>query len=263
MTFDIKKYCYANYPLEESGNKFEYEYEGLNLFYVISGQAVIESQDENIELATGQILCALKPCKIALDKKSRMYCINLTGEIIKDYIKDEKESFFFSSIFVQLVPSLMQQLIENYNNISESFISSTAFNIISILSTSENRRIVTHPIINDAIRLIHENYHYTFGVDELARNLNISKSHLVREFYKHTGTTPGKYLTNVRIDAVKVLLEQTAHPLNVIATKTGFSGDNYLCKAFKKVTGETPIAYKNRIISSQYLPNQLTFNVQD
>ena len=91
--------------------------------------------------------------------------------------------------------------------------------------------------------------------------LKISKSHLVREFFKHTGTTPGKYLTSVRIDAVKQLLTQTSLPLNTIALQTGFSGDNYLCKAFKKVTGETPMAYKSRVISSQYLPNQLTLTV--
>ena len=98
-------------------------------------------------------------------------------------------------------------------------------------------------------------------MEDLAQRLKISKSHLVREFFKYTGTTPGKYLTTVRIDAVKYLLATTSLSLNEIAARTGFSGDNYLCKSFKRATGETPVAYKQRVISSQYLPNQMTLQV--
>ena len=32
----------------------------------------------------------------------------------------------------------------------------------------------------------------------------------------------------------------------MIAALCGYSGANYLCKAFKKETGETPTAYRNR-----------------
>jgi len=43
--------------------------------------------------------------------------------------------------------------------------------------------------------------------------------------------------------------------------RTGFSGDNYLCKAFKKATGETPVAYRTKILNSQYLPNQMSLKI--
>ena len=42
---------------------------------------------------------------------------------------------------------------------------------------------------------------------------------------------PGKYMTNVRIEAVKTLLLTDEYNLDMIAGLTGFSGANYLCAA--------------------------------
>ena len=45
---------------------------------------------------------------------------------------------------------------------------------------------------------------------------------------------PGKYMTNVRIEAVKTLLLTDEYNLDMIAGLTGFSGANYLCRVFKR-----------------------------
>ncbi len=261
MTFDIKKYCYANHPREEIGNSFEYSHIGLNLMYVIGDKVSVFINDKEIQLNEGEVLCAVSPCVIKNKGKGRVYALNINGALVDKYIKEIDEYMVVASIYIQMVPLLIHQIIESYDNVAKSHIATTSFNILSVLSMNENRSTISNQTINEAIKLINDNYANTYGVEELSRALNISKSHLVREFYKHTGTTPGKYLNSVRIDAIKLLLEQTSLPLNTIAVKTGFSGDNYLCKAFKKATGETPIEYKNRMVVSQYLPNQISFNI--
>ncbi len=261
MTFDIKKYCYANHPREEIGNSFEYSHSGLNLIYTVGDRITIFINGKEIHLNEGEIFCACLPCDIQNKGKGRVYAINLNGSLVDKYIKEIEKYSVVASIFIQMVPLLIHQLVESYNNVAQSHIATVSFNIISVLSMNENKSTISNQTINEAIKLINDNYANTYGVEELSRALNISKSHLVREFCKYTGTTPGKYLNAVRIDAVKLLLEQTSLPLNTIAVKTGFSGDNYLCKAFKKATGETPIEYKNRMVVSQYLPNQISFNL--
>lgn len=96
------------------------------------------------------------------------------------------------------------------------------------------------PLVADAVLAIRQNYAGLYGVEELSAQLGVSKSHLVRVFSAEMGVGPGQYLTGVRLDAAKALLARRDYPLEVVATLCGFSGANYLCKVFKKHTGQTP-----------------------
>ena len=102
-------------------------------------------------------------------------------------------------------------------------------------------------IVATAIEDINERYAELLGIDELAENLQINKSYLIRRFHKEVGLSPGKYLQTVRIENSKLLLSESHHSLDVIAPLCGFSGANYFCKAFKKETGETPTEFRKRI----------------
>ena len=72
----------------------------------------------------------------------------------------------------------------------------------------------------------------------------MTKSHLVRAFKQAMGITPGKYLTAVRIEAVKTLLMSGEYNLDTIAGLTGFSGANYLCRVFKREEGVSPAVWR-------------------
>ena len=100
------------------------------------------------------------------------------------------------------------------------------------------------PLVAQAVLTIRQNYAGLYGVDELARQLGVSKSHLVRVFTAQMGIGPGQYLIQTRLDAAKVLLAQRDYSLDVIASLCGFSGANYLCKVFKKHTGQTPGTFR-------------------
>ena len=80
-------------------------------------------------------------------------------------------------------------------------------------------------------------------MEELADELQVTKSHLVRSFSAALGVTPGRYLTETRIEAARQLLAR-GHSLEIVATLCGFSGANYLCKVFKKETGMSPAQYR-------------------
>ena len=84
----------------------------------------------------------------------------------------------------------------------------------------------------------------TYGVEELSERLGVSKSHLVRTFTAAVGVPPGKYLTTVRIEAAQRLLLHREYTLDVVASLCGFSGANYLCRVFKKETGQSPAQWR-------------------
>ncbi|MEG3028924.1 MAG: AraC family transcriptional regulator [Oscillospiraceae bacterium] len=263
MSFDIKKYCFCGYPMDENGEKtVEYNHEGINVFLVSSARCIAHSQGKSITVNTGEILYTTGETTLDIVNNGHIIGLNIEGIISEKFCREASGAFVTSGIFAPFLPQQIMQVVMNYTSLAPSYLSNTAFEIINTLSSSDKKSVMASQVVTDAVMLIKENYASVYGVEELAQSLKVSKSHLVREFYKYTGITPGKYLTNVRVDAVKQLLVQESLSLNTVAALTGFSGDNYLCKAFKKATGETPMSYKMRILNSQYLPNQTTIQVE-
>ncbi len=101
-------------------------------------------------------------------------------------------------------------------------------------------------LVAAALAEIREHYAEVYGVEELAAGLMVSKSHLIRQFTAALGQSPGKVLTAVRLENAKRLLAGGAYSLHAVAGLCGFSGANYLCKVFKKETGESPAAWRRR-----------------
>ena len=116
--------------------------------------------------------------------------------------------------------------------------------LISIISQCGNHSTVPS-IVNQAKSIIMESYANIYGIEDIAQILNISESHLIRVFSKNAGISPGQYLTKVRINNAKLLLMTGKYSLEAIANMTGFSGDNYFCKVFRRHTGMTPGEYSD------------------
>ena len=263
MAFDIKTFCYITDAFEKKG-KFEADYRhgGLNIFYAAKGSCSVVSHGKILEMVQGDIICCDGTANLKCEAKTDdVYGINIVGTVAEKYGREIETAFVTNSLFSPFLPQQIMQVVKAYKSLSEIYLANTGFEIINALSHGDKTAVIANTLIIEAVQLIKERYCQPFGVEDLAQRLKISKSHLVREFFKYTGTTPGKYLTTVRIDAVKYLLATTSLSLNEIAARTGFSGDNYLCKSFKRATGETPVAYKQRVISSQYLPHQMTLQV--
>ena len=262
MALNLQDYCYCRFPLSEQGeNTITYDHNGINIFMVSSGNLIVYWGDKDISVNTGEIVYATGPMKVEIPKDSHITGFNIDGAIAQKFCKEYSGAFVTSGIFAPFLPQQIMQVSTNYDFVSENYLCNVAFEIINTLNSVDKKSVVASKIISQAVSLIKQNYSRNYGVEELAEDLDVSKSHLVREFYKYTGITPGKYLSNVRIEAVKQLLVDSNLSLNAIALRTGFSGDNYLCKAFKKATGETPVSYRTKILNSQYLPNQISLKI--
>lgn len=96
------------------------------------------------------------------------------------------------------------------------------------------------PLVENSIVIIHEEFAYLYGIDELAQRLYVTKNHLIRVFTASVGISPGKYLTKVRIEQAKLFLQSNETSLEVVSASCGFSGANYFCKVFKRETGMSP-----------------------
>ncbi|BBJ43226.1 AraC family transcriptional regulator [Streptomyces antimycoticus] len=78
----------------------------------------------------------------------------------------------------------------------------------------------------------------------LAERAGLSGRTLARRFAEQLGTSPGQWLIRQRIDAARVLLEQTDLPVEAIATRVGLTSAVNLRRRFRTHLGTTPGAYR-------------------
>ncbi len=92
------------------------------------------------------------------------------------------------------------------------------------------------------------NLHFSDDVtlDVLAKQVNVSKYYLVREFKRFFGQTVNDYLRSVRINAAKGLLTSTNMPISLIAEMVGYQSQYHFISLFKAYEGITPLQYRKQ-----------------
>ncbi|WP_043367352.1 GlxA family transcriptional regulator [Belnapia sp. F-4-1] len=83
-------------------------------------------------------------------------------------------------------------------------------------------------------------------VERLAARTGMSPRHFARLFRAETGLTPAAYVENVRIEAVRRLLESGNIAVKQIAGACGFRDADTLRRAFVRRVGTTPVEYRRR-----------------
>jgi transcriptional regulator GlxA family with amidase domain len=82
------------------------------------------------------------------------------------------------------------------------------------------------------------------SVDALADRVAMSPRNFARLFGRAFGTTPGRYLLQLRVEAARRLLEQTDKGLMQIASASGFRSADVMRRAFLRALGTTPLRYR-------------------
>ena len=94
-----------------------------------------------------------------------------------------------------------------------------------------------------AIKFIQFNYSHDISVDDIAKAVGVSRSHLYRVFMANVGQSPIDYLTDYRISEACHLLKNTSLSIAEIAVSVGFFDQFYFSRVFKKVKGVPPSRY--------------------
>lgn len=80
----------------------------------------------------------------------------------------------------------------------------------------------------------------------MAARAVVSERHLTRLFQRELGITPGQYVTRVRVEAARTLLESCDAGVDAVARRCGFGSDETMRRVFLQVLGTTPTAYRQR-----------------
>ena len=94
--------------------------------------------------------------------------------------------------------------------------------------------------------LIDSRYHEKIALDEVASICNLTKEAFCRYFKKCTGSTFISFLNQYRISQAKRLLLMGKN-VSETCFACGFESLSYFNRSFRKVTGENPSVFKNRM----------------
>lgn len=93
-------------------------------------------------------------------------------------------------------------------------------------------------------------YNTSIDLDFLAAKFFISKFTICREIKNVTGLTFSEYLTQLRINSAKKMLENSKLSVSEIARKVGFATPEYFSKTFKKELNLSPSEYRKQIVKT-------------
>ena len=91
-------------------------------------------------------------------------------------------------------------------------------------------------------------------IAELARLAAMSERTFMRRFQAATGMSPADWITRMRVDRARELLESTALSVDLIAATTGLGTSTTLRHHFRRKVGVSPVQYRRRF--SQALPER-------
>jgi transcriptional regulator GlxA family with amidase domain len=97
-----------------------------------------------------------------------------------------------------------------------------------------------------AQEFIEENYHEKITVDQLADKYMMGRRSFERRFKKATNNTVVEYIQRVKIEAAKRSFESSRKNINEVMFDVGYTDTKAFREVFKKITGLTPIEYRNK-----------------
>jgi transcriptional regulator GlxA family with amidase domain len=88
----------------------------------------------------------------------------------------------------------------------------------------------------------------------LARQAGLSERSLGRPYAEATGSTPGKAVERLRVEAARNLLSAPRLPIKRIAARCGFSSEEAMRRSFLRVLHVTPTEYRARFGGAPPIP---------
>lgn len=85
-----------------------------------------------------------------------------------------------------------------------------------------------------------------YRLPALSNRVGYAERHVTRVFAKELGTTPARYVEQVRVEAARQLLETTDLTFDAIARQTGLGSTDTLRRSFVREAGITPDQHRQR-----------------
>lgn len=170
--------------------------------------------------------------------------------VTEKIITDEKGIYSSGGAFSYL--NLILYLIEKYTGRDMAVLAAKVFAIEIERSNQlaftifQGQKGHDDETIRKAQEFIEKNYQEKITVDQIASMLALGRRNLERRFRKATANSVVEYIQRVKIEAAKLRLESSRENVNDAMYKVGYTDPKAFRVSFKKITGLSPLQYKNK-----------------
>ncbi len=172
-------------------------------------------------------------------------------ELVTDKIITEENGIYTSGGATSYW-NLLLYLVEKFTDRETAILTAKIF-AIDIERDSQSQFMIfkgqkthTDEDVQKAQKIIEKNFQKRFTVDEISAECALSRRSLERRFKRATNNTVNEYIQRVKIEAAKKSFETSRKNITEVMFDVGYSDTKSFRGTFKKITGMTPLDYRNK-----------------
>ena len=265
---------FSTYHIENAGRSFQipvHWHDEFEIIYVRSGFLTVSISGESYIGKTGEAF-VVSPGNLHLmgsqtgtvDYYTFLFPLKYISFRTDDML-DEKLLEPLNSGHLMICPrvkdtakELCEQLIKIYeakNDESESKITTQVKTKIILLQfilemwkkgfVIENDTSGRNIVEKEMVSYIQQNFTGKISLKEFGEQFHLSEKYISRYFKEHFHITLSQYITYLRLENAKQLLQDTDLSVTETAMQSGYQNVSYFIRSFKKTYGISPLKYRN------------------
>ncbi len=265
---------FSTYHIENAGRSFQipvHWHDEFEIIYVRSGFLTVSISGESYIGKTGEAF-VVSPGNLHLmgsqsgtvDYYTFLFPLKYISFRTDDML-DEKLLEPLNSGHLMICPrvkdtakELCEQLIEIYeakNDESESKITTQVRTKIILLQfilemwkkgfVIENDTSGRNTVEKEMVSYIQQNFTGKISLREFGEQFHLSEKYISRYFKEHFHITLSQYVTYLRLEHAKQLLQDTDIPVTDVAMQSGYQNVSYFIRSFQKAYAVSPLKYRN------------------
>jgi transcriptional regulator GlxA family with amidase domain len=148
--------------------------------------------------------------------------------------------------------NLLLHLVEKYTNRETAILAAKYFaididrNSQSAFAMFQGQKAHTDELILEAQTFIEKHIEDRPTVEELAEKFSLGRRTFERRFKQATNNSVLEYIQRIKMEAAKRSFESSRKNINEVMYDVGYTDTKAFRTTFKKITGLTPIEYRNK-----------------
>ena len=222
------------------------------LIYSIKGTGVIEHKSKkNIKLSKNNIFFgSMKDMSVIKSSCSEWHF--LCYWYIVENLDVTPDGLYTVNIDITKELEEVTNLIKLMNqgsymklSLANSLFTTKLINLLESLDIHAEAKSLS--LINNIILYVNQHIKEKINIKSIANEFGYCEKHIRYLFKRHLNTTPSKYIDDLKLDQISLMLQTTSYSLEYFAETFNYSSASHLINNFKKRFKYTPKQYLLRI----------------